>query len=128
MDRPSAGPDSGLAHVQKGQSVVLSLGRGAVRLLHGELLAQGEILDRESAVTAAEEREQPKQVEQESDQRAGSVSGSEPTDQRPARRPRFWRRTAGQAATTLTFTAENSPPSWSFLYFDVSHGRNPHSD
>ena len=107
---------------------MLSLGRGAVRLLHGELLAQGEILDREPAVTAAEEREQPKQVEHESDQRAGSVSGSEPTHQRLARRPRFWRRTAGQAATTLTFTAENSPPSWSFLYFDVSHGRNPHSD
>ena len=46
---------------------MLSLGRGAVRLLHGELLAQGEILDREPAVTAAEEREQAKQVEQESD-------------------------------------------------------------
>jgi len=36
--------------------------------------------------------EAPKQVEQESDQRAGSVSGS--THQRLARRPRFWRRTA----------------------------------
>jgi hypothetical protein len=64
--------------------------------VHGELLAQGEILDREPAVTAAEEREQPKQVEQESDHHAGSVSGSEPTDQRLARRPRFWRRTGKQ--------------------------------
>jgi hypothetical protein len=40
------------------------------------LLTQGEVLDRELAVTAAEEREQPKQVEHESDHRAGSVNRS----------------------------------------------------
>jgi len=44
------------------------------------LLTQGEVLDRELAVTAAEEREQAKQVEQESDHRAGIVSGLEQTD------------------------------------------------
>src|SRR5207245_10725770 len=68
-------------------------GRGRGPLVYGELLTQGEVLDREPAVAAAEEREQPKQVEHGSDHRAGSVSGSEPTDQRLARRPRFWRRT-----------------------------------
>jgi hypothetical protein len=50
MDRPPAGPDSRCRP-----------------FVHGELLVQDEILDREPAVTAAEEREQPKQVEQEGD-------------------------------------------------------------
>jgi hypothetical protein len=44
-------------------------------------------------MAAAEEREEAKQVEQEGDHRAGIVSGSVPTDQRLARRPRFWRST-----------------------------------
>jgi len=37
------------------------------------LLAQGEVLEGELAVAAAEEREEPKQVEQESDHRAEIV-------------------------------------------------------
>jgi hypothetical protein len=40
-----------------------------------------------------EEREEPKQVEQEGDHRAGIVAGSEPTDQPHVRRAEFWRRT-----------------------------------
>src|SRR5947208_12613713 len=36
-------------------------------IVHGELLTQGKVLDRELAVAAAEEREQTEQVEQESD-------------------------------------------------------------
>src|SRR5206468_337010 len=68
-------------------------GPGRRPLVHGELLTQGEVLDHELAVATAEEREQPKQVEQESDHRAGMVPGSEPTDQPLGRRIRFWRRT-----------------------------------
>jgi hypothetical protein len=47
----------------------------------GELLAQGEVLEGELAMPAEEEGEEPKQVEKESDHRAGIVSGSGPTDQ-----------------------------------------------
>jgi len=39
--------------------------------VYGEMLTEGEVLDRELAVAAAEEREQPKQLQQESDHRAG---------------------------------------------------------
>jgi len=42
-------------------------------LVDGQVLPQGEVLDRKLAVTAAEAREQAKQVEQESDHRAGIV-------------------------------------------------------
>ena len=42
-------------------------GPGRRPLVHGELLTQGKVLDRELAVAAAEEREQTEQVEQESD-------------------------------------------------------------
>ena len=42
-------------------------GPGRRPLVHGELLTQGKVLDRKLTVTAAEEREQAKQVEQESD-------------------------------------------------------------
>src|SRR5439155_23480159 len=44
-------------------------------------------------LAAAEEREESKQAEQEGDHRAGTVAGSEPTDQPLARRTEFWRRT-----------------------------------
>ena len=40
-------------------------------LVHGELLAQGEVLESELAVAAAEEREESKQVEQRGDHGAG---------------------------------------------------------
>jgi hypothetical protein len=66
----------------------------AKRLLVGrELLAQGEVLESDVAVAAAEDREESEEVEQESDHRAAIVSGSEPRDQPLAVRSGFWRRT-----------------------------------
>ncbi len=56
--------------------------RSSFDVVHGELLVQGEVLQGELAVAAAEEREEAKQVEQEGDHRAVIVAGSEPTDQR----------------------------------------------
>jgi hypothetical protein len=44
------------------------------------LLPQGEVLEGELAVAAAQEREEPEQVDQEVDHRAGILSGSRPTD------------------------------------------------
>ena len=57
---------------------------------------QGEVLEGEVAVVAAEEREEAKQVEQEGDHRAGIFSGSEPTDQ-----PLALRRSFGEGHTRL---------------------------
>jgi steroid delta-isomerase-like uncharacterized protein len=57
-------------------------------------LAQGQVLDGELAMAADEEGEEPKQVEEEGDHRAGIVSGSELTDQPLACRTEFWRSTA----------------------------------
>ena len=59
---------------------------------HGELLAQGQVLEGELAVAAAEKREEAA-VEQEGDHRAEMISGSVPIDQLLARRTEFWRRT-----------------------------------
>jgi hypothetical protein len=53
------------------------------------LLPQGEVLEGELVVAAAQEREEPEHVEQEGDHRAERVAGSEPTDQLLARRTRF---------------------------------------
>ena len=52
--------------------------------VHGELVAQGAVLEGELAMAAAEEREESKQVEQEGDHRAEILSESAPTDQRLA--------------------------------------------
>src|SRR5467141_823738 len=62
-------------------------------LVDGQLLPQGEVLEGELAVAAAQEREESEQMEQEDDHRARIVSGSEPTDQPLAHRTEFWRRT-----------------------------------
>ncbi len=75
--------------IQKRRSVVRSLGSGRRSFVHGELLPQGKVLDRELAVAAEEEGEESKQLEQESDHRAGIVSGSGPADQPLARRHGF---------------------------------------
>jgi hypothetical protein len=50
-------------------------------LIHGKLVAQGEVLQSQLAVAAAEEREESEQVEEDGDHRAEIVSGSEPIDQ-----------------------------------------------
>src|SRR5439155_16298219 len=62
-------------------------------LVHGELVAQGEVLEGELAVAAAEEGEETKHVEQEGDHGARILSGSEPTDQPLALARKFWRGT-----------------------------------
>ena len=49
-------------------------------LVDGQLLPQGEVLKGELAVAVYEEGKESKQVEQESDHRAGILSGSEATD------------------------------------------------
>ncbi len=72
--------------IQKRRSVVRSLGSGRRSFVHVELLSQGKVLDRELAVAAEEEGEESKQ---ESDHRAGIVSGSGPADQPLARRHGF---------------------------------------
>jgi hypothetical protein len=61
-------------------------------LVHSELLAQGEVLQGELAVAAAEEGQETEQVEQEGDHRAGIVSRSELKDQPLGARTEFWRR------------------------------------
>jgi len=92
---PPPGPDPGQPDPEE---AIRPVQPGPRRCSHvdGELVPQGEILESELAVAAAEEREEPKQVEQEDDHRVGIVSGSRPTDQPLARRPRFWRRTGEQ--------------------------------
>ena len=52
--------------------------------VHGELVAQGEVLKGELAMAAAEEGEKSKQVKEEGDHRAGILSESASTDQRLA--------------------------------------------
>ena len=61
--------------------------------VHGELLTQGEVLQGELAVAAAEEREESNQVEHEGDHHARILSGSELIDQPLAHRMEVWRRT-----------------------------------
>ena len=51
-------------------------GPGRRPLVHGELLTQGQVLEGELAVATDDEGEEPKQVEQEGDHRAGILSGS----------------------------------------------------
>ena len=88
-----AGPDSGQANPE--QTIHRVEPRpGRRSLVDGELLAQGQVLDDELAMAADEEGEEPKQVEEEGDHRAGIVSGSELTDQPLACRTEFWRSTA----------------------------------
>src|SRR5881296_1518893 len=50
-------------------------------LVDGELVAQGQVLQGDMAVSAAEEGKQSKQAEQEGDHRAGIFSGSAQPDQ-----------------------------------------------
>jgi len=67
----------------------MKLGSGRRSLVHGELLAQGEVLQGKLAVAAEEEGEEPKSGEQNDDHRAEIVSGPKLTDQRLARRAEF---------------------------------------
>ncbi len=89
---PLPWPDSGQPDPKE---PIAPLKRRPVRrpLVDGPLLPQGEVLEGELAVAAAQEREESEQMEQEDDHRARIVSGSEPTDQPLAHRTEFWRRT-----------------------------------
>jgi len=64
-------------------------GPGRRSLVDDELLAQGEVLQSDLAVAAAEDREESKQVEQEGDHRSGIVFASEAGDQPLGRRAEF---------------------------------------
>src|SRR5207245_745851 len=74
-------------------------GLGRRSLVDDELLAQGEVLQSDLAVAAAEDREESK-WSREGDHRAEIVAGSEPTDQRLGRRTGFWRRTGARRQET----------------------------
>jgi hypothetical protein len=63
--------------------------------VHGERLAQGEVLEGELAVAAAEEREEAEPVQPRGDHETAILSGSEPRDQPLGQRMEFWRRTGG---------------------------------
>ena len=89
---PPPGPDPGQPDPEEAIGRA-QLGSGRRSLVHGELLPQGKVLDRELPVAAEEEGEQSKQMEQESDHRAWIVSGSGLPDQPFLRQPWFWRRT-----------------------------------
>src|SRR5882762_8206271 len=89
---PPGGPDSGQPD-PKEPIAPLKLQPVRRPLVDGQLLPQGEVLQGELAVAAAQEREESEQMEQEDDHRARIVSGSEPTDQPLAHRTEFWRRT-----------------------------------
>jgi hypothetical protein len=59
-------------------------------------VAQGEVLEGELAVAAAEEGEEAQQVEQRSDHGTAIVSESAVNDQPISRRTGFWRRTGSK--------------------------------
>ena len=89
---PPAGPDYGQPHPQEAIHRAQS-GPRRRSFVHGELLTQGEVLEGELAVAAAEERQESNQVEHEGDHQARILSGSELIDQPLAHRMEFWRRT-----------------------------------
>src|SRR5207247_996086 len=106
-----AGPDSGQADPQQAINRA-QLRPGHRSLEHGKLLAEGEVLEGELTMAAEEEREEPKQVEQEGNHRGGSVAGSGPEDQPLTRRMGFWRRTG---SVRPNFTLERTAGSRSLV-------------
>jgi len=87
-------------------------------LVDGQLLPQGEVLEGELAVAAAQEREESEQMEQEDDHRAKIFSESEQTDQPLAHRTEFWRRTAPETArcAPVTITVRAVYPNGGLKY------------
>jgi hypothetical protein len=77
-------PDEPIAPAQRGPRC---------RLVHGERLAQGEVLESELTVAVAEGRTESEPVELRADHGTAIVSRSEPKDQPLAHRMEFWRRT-----------------------------------
>jgi hypothetical protein len=99
-----AGPDSGQPHPQEAIHRAQSGARHR-SFVHGELLAQGQVLEGELAGAAAEEGEKTKQVEQEGDHHGRILSGSELIDQPLAHRMEFWRRTGESHGSVLRKSA-----------------------
>src|SRR3989454_2848570 len=93
--RPGRRPDSGQPD-PKEPIAPLKLRPVRRALVNGQLLPQGEVLEGELAVAAAQEREESEQMEQEAGARAKIFSESEQTDQPLAHRTEFWRRTGGR--------------------------------
>ena len=77
------------SHTQKSPIKRVKPGPGHLSPVYGELVAQGEVLECELAMAAAEEWEESKQAGQEGDHRVRIFSGSEPTDQPLGRRAGF---------------------------------------
>jgi hypothetical protein len=88
--------------------------------LHGDLVAQGEILEGEVAMAADEEGEEPKHREQDADHRAGIVSGSDSRDQPDARRPNFGE---GQATSLARLRHGQRKTSEAGKLLAAVHGR-----
>ena len=103
---PPAGPDSGQPNPQQAIHRAQS-GPRHRSFVHGELLTQGEVLQGELAVAAAEEREESNQVEHEGDHQARILSGSELIDQPLAHRMEFWRRTTTQCVVAPTIASSD---------------------
>src|SRR5947209_1290567 len=95
------GPDSGQPD-PKEPIAPLKLRPVRRPLVDGQLLPQGEVLEGELAVAAAQEREESEQMEQEDDHWAKIFSGSEQTDQPLAHRTEFWRRTGRPSGATVS--------------------------
>ena len=95
------GPDSGQPD-PKEPIAPLKLRPVRRPLVDGQLLPQGEVLEGELAVAAAQEREESEQMEQEDDHWAKIFSGSEQTDQPLAHRTEFWRRTGWPSGATVS--------------------------
>jgi len=90
MTRDCRQPAQTLASpTQKRRSVRRSLGRRTVLLYTANCWCKARFSRAKLAMATEEEREEPKQVEQEGDHRAGIVTGSEPTDQPHVRRTKF---------------------------------------
>src|SRR2546426_2560468 len=115
--RPGRRPDSGQPD-PKEPIAPLKLRPVRRSLVDGQLLPQGEVLEGELAVAAAQGREESEQMEQEDDHRAKIFSESEQTDQPLAHRTEFWRRTAPETArcAPVTITVRAVYPNGGLKY------------
>jgi len=106
---PPPGPDPGQPDLEETISRA-KLGPGGRSLVHGELVAQGEVLQGE--LTGGRHRGRARAAG--GDHRARILSGSEPTDQPLGPWTEFWRRTPGNHGNaTLAGRCSRSTPTWS---------------
>src|SRR6516164_545314 len=108
-----AGPDPGQPHPEEAIRWA-EFRPGHHAPVHGELLPQGEVLQGELAVAAAEEREESYQVEQRADHGQDSL-WIRSEDQSPGTGTGFWRGTADElvkAARPSSLRSERSSAGW----------------